>query len=232
MKRRVLVVDDEDETRELLRDLLERAGYAVTALADPAEAFAEAAASKPDLVLSDVAMPGMTGVALCRRLKADPRTAAIPIILLSGVRRGDAEQARGIEQGADDYVLKPYAPRLLLAKIKAVQRRFDAPAELKETLEAEGLALDVYARTVRLRGRAVGLTRKEFDLLTALLRLKGRVAGVAYLLEHVWGYDPNDYAERHTVESHVSTLRRKLGARWAKRIVSVPGLGYRFDAAK
>ena len=130
MKTRVLVVDDDSDHREMLRAMLELKGFSVLEAGDAAQALLAAAKSRPDLILSDVAMPRMSGLALCRKLKKDPRTRGVPVILMSGERRDEREQAEGIELGADDYLIKPFTPRLLLAKLSSVQRRFAAPAEL------------------------------------------------------------------------------------------------------
>lgn len=229
MKLRILIVDDDADHRETLRRALEEGGYAAAEAGDAVAALAIVAKSRPDLVVSDVAMPDMSGFGLCKRLKKQAKTRDIPVILMSGARKDEEEQATGLALGADDYLIKPFGPKLLLAKVAVVLRRFDAPQELREVLEAEGLALDVSTRQATLRGKAVPLTRKEFDLLLLLLRKRGRVVGVPALLEQVWGYDPTDYSDPHTVETHVSSLRRKLGARFAKRVVTVPTRGYRFD---
>jgi DNA-binding response OmpR family regulator len=174
-------------------------------------------------------MPGADGFAFTRQLKSDRRTAQIPVILMSGHHKSDEDQVEGIDRGADDYLLRPFSHRLLSAKVKAVLRRYAAPAELEKALKAAGLSLDVQARTVAVNDKQIPLTRKEFDLLTTFLRKKGRVLSVPYLLETVWGYDPAHYNDPHTLQVHLSSLRRKLGAKVAKRIVSVPGLGYRFE---
>jgi DNA-binding response OmpR family regulator len=231
MKTRVLVVDDDRDHREMLRAMLELKGFGVAEAGDAMEALAAASKSRPDLILSDVAMPKLSGFQLCKKLKNDARTKGVPVILMSGERRDEREQAEGIEIGADDYLIKPFTPRLLLAKLSAVLRRFAAPDELGEILETEGLTLDVETRRAKLRGKEVALTRKEFDLMLTLIRKRGRVVSVAQLLESVWGYDPNDYSDPHTVETHVSSLRRKLGSRFAKRIETVPTRGYRFNKA-
>lgn len=229
MRRTVLLIDDERDSRVVFKGMLERGGFSVLEASSAQEAVRAACKSKPDLILSDVSMPGADGVALCERIKGDPRTRAIPVVLMSGVHKGEDEQAEGIEKGADDYLPKPVSGGLLFAKLHAVLRRYAAPEELRETLRAAGLVLDVQARTVTLKGRRVPLTRKEFDLLTTFLRKPGRVVGVPYLLETVWGYDPADYNDPHTVGVHVSSLRKKLGPSLGRRIVSVSGLGYRLD---
>ena len=227
---RILLVDDDADLRRVYGDVLAGEGYEVQRVAGGRAAFAAAAAALPDLVLSDVSMPGGGGLALLEKLRAEPATARVPVILMSGVRKDAEAQADGLEQGADDYLPKPVAPPLMLAKVAAVLRRYAAPRELGERLKAHGLVLDVLARTVTVAGKRVRLTRKEFDLLTALLRKAGTVLTVPFLLETVWGYDPADYSDPHTIGVHVSTLRRKIGSRIGARIVAVPGLGYRFEA--
>src|SRR5262249_1719439 len=139
MKYRMLVVDDDAEMRRFLRGVLEDEDFAVEAAASPVEAFGVLAKSRPDLVISAGSMPHMSGVSFCRKLKSQAGTAGIPVILMSGAKKDEEEQAAGIEGGADDYIIKPFTGRLLLAKVSAVLRRFDAPLELKEILETEGL---------------------------------------------------------------------------------------------
>ncbi|UPT75664.1 MAG: response regulator transcription factor [Elusimicrobiota bacterium] len=223
-------MDDEADNRRVYGDVLEAEGYAVKRASNGKEAFEAALESAPDLVLSDVSMPGGDGLTLLAKLRADKRTARVPVVLMSGVHRGAEDQADGLDRGADDYLPKPVTPALIRAKIAAVLRRYGAPEELGEQLKAQGLVIDVAARTVKVGGKRVALTRKEFDLLTTFLRKPGRVLSAPYLLETVWGYDPADYSDPHTIGVHVSTLRRKIGAKIAERIVAVPGLGYRFDA--
>ena len=229
MKHRVLVVDDDRQSLSFLRTLLEREGYVVDVADRGPEAVLAASDRRPHLILSDVAMPGMGGFSLCRVLRGDRRTAGIPVILMSGVQREEAEQAQGIEQGADDYVLKPFTPRLLMAKVRAVLRRYDVVPDTRELLRAHGLTLDIPARVATRGKERIALTRKEFDLLAAFVRKPERVISVPFLLETVWGYDTAEYNDPPTFEPHVSCLRRKLGPRFARRLVSVPGLGYRLD---
>lgn len=227
---RILLVDDDADIRRVYGDVLAAEGYVVKRASSAREAFAAAVASVPDLVLSDVSMAGGGGLALLEKLRAEKVTARVPVILMSGVRKGADDQADGLDQGADDYLPKPVAPALIRAKVAAVLRRFAAPEELGDRLKAHGLVLDVVARTVTVSGKRVRLTRKEFDLLTALLRKAGTVLTVPFLLETVWGYDPADYSDPHTIGVHVSTLRRKIGPKIGDRIVAVPGLGYRFES--
>jgi len=229
MRYKILIVDDEADNLAVLKAILAREGFSVVQARSAREAMLAAVDSRPDLVISDVSMPEVDGVSLCQHLKKDRRTRSIPVILVSGVHKGDADQVKGIERGADDYLPKPFSAGLLFAKIQAVLRRYAAPEELKEQLKGAGLSVDVQARTVNLRGRRATLTRKEFDLLTTFLRKPGRVLSVPYLLETVWGYDPADYNDPHTVGVHISSLRKKLGPKLGRKVASVSGLGYRFD---
>ena len=227
---RILLVDDEADNRRVYGALLTSEGYAVRRAASGDEAFALAVESPPDLVLSDVSMPDGDGLSLLNRLRAQKKTAHVPVILMSGVRTATNDQTEGLDQGADDYLPKPVPLSLLRAKISAVLRRYGSGEELGDVLKTQGLSLDVASRIVTIGGKRVALTRKEFDLLTTFLRKPGRVLSIPFLLETVWGYDPADYSDPHTVGVHVSTLRKKIGAKVGEKIVALPGLGYRFDA--
>jgi DNA-binding response OmpR family regulator len=229
LRYKILLVDDDQDFRKMLRSFLREAGHTVLDSASAREAFLAAVDSEPDIVVSDVQMPGMNGFELCRRLRAERRTAALPVLLLSGASKEEQDQLEGFSLGADDYVLKPFEPPILLAKIAAVLRRYSTAAELCDILRADGVALDVQARTVSHGEHRVDLTRKEFDLLTLLLRKRGHVLTPKFLLESVWGYDLAEYNDPHTVTVHLSSLRRKLGPRLGSRIVTVPGSGYRFE---
>lgn len=229
MKYKLLVIDDQPDNLSVYKGILQNEGFSVLIANSANEALLASVDSRPDLILLDVSMPDMDGIALCRRFKGDSRTSSIPVILMSGVHKGEADQTEGIEEGADDYIPKPFSAGLLAAKVRAVLRRYAATTELEETLKTEGLVLDVSARTVTVKGQRIALTRKEFDLLTTFLRKPGKVLSVFYLLETVWSYDPADYNDPHTVEVHISSLRKKLGKKMGGKIVSVPGLGYRFD---
>ncbi|MDE2040497.1 MAG: response regulator transcription factor [Elusimicrobia bacterium] len=229
LRYKILLVDDDKDNRIVLRQRLENDGFSVIEAAGADEAFLAAVDSAPDLILSDVAMPGGDGLSLCRRLRRDRRTSRLPIIMISGVHNREDDQLSGLEEGADDYLPKSYSPRLLAAKIRGLMSRFAAPEELSETLREAGIALDVHARTVSQNGKRVALTRKEFDLLTIFLRKPGQVLSNNFLLETVWNYDPADYNDPRTIQVHVSSLRRKLSDPLSSRLVSVPGLGYRLE---
>ena len=227
-RRRILLVDDDDDFRWLLKDFLRGFRHTLADRASAEEALKAAAADQPDIVISDVQMPGMDGLELCRRLRADRRTAKLPIVLMSGSSKEERDQLEGFSCGADDYVLKPFALPILLAKVEAVLRRYAGAAEATEFLKADGVLLDVPGRIVSCGGQRVNLSRKEFDLLALLLRRRGHVLPMRFMLETVWGYDPAEYSDPHTVTVHLSSLRRKLGPRLGRRIVTVPGGGYSF----
>ncbi len=226
MAHRVLIVEDEPDIRDLLVFHLEREGYQVVQSRSGPEALRLARATPPDLVLLDLMLPEMDGLEVCRRLRQDPATMALPIVMLTA--RGDeVDRVLGLELGADDYVVKPFSPRELVARIRAVLRRTRPPAGAAP-LVIGGLAIDAAAHQVTVDGAAVSLTRKEFDLLRALAEARGRVLSREYLLDHVWGYTAAGEIESRTVDVHVRRLRQKLGAE-GQRIGTVTGVGYRFE---
>jgi len=227
---KVLLADDDREILGVLRLLFARAGHTVFLAASGREALLSAVDSRPDIVICDVQMPDIDGLECCSRLRADPRTARIPVVLMSGASKETQGQLEGFSSGADDYVLKPFDPRILLAKTEAVLRRYATAAELTEFLEAAGATIDVTLRTVAVGGRVISLTRKEFDLLVILFRKRNRILSPQFLLEAVWGQDLAERNDPHTVRVHLSSLRRKLGAGLARRIVTVTGRGYRLEA--
>jgi DNA-binding response OmpR family regulator len=225
---KILVVEDDRQMLDVIRQYLESRDFRVIFTDNGSEGLIMAKDSKPDLAVLDANLPGLDGFSLCRALKSSPETAHMPVILISGDRIDDEDIVEGYDRGADDYLAKPFDFQVLTAKINAVLRRYGA-TRTSAVLREKGLELDPEGRTVKLGGKPVQLTRKEFDLLTLLLEKKGRVLGVPYLLETVWGYDMATYDKPHTVETHVSSLRRKLGEKLAERIQSVTGHGYKFE---
>lgn len=225
--KRILVVEDEADIALSLRYNLEReGGYAVTVAADGERALAEAEKSAPDAVLLDLNLPGMDGLEVCRQLRRRPATSRVPILMITA-RVGEGERVTGLDEGADDYVTKPFSIKEVLARLRAVLRR--TTGEEAEVLEDGALRLDLASREVHVEGTAVTLTRKEFDLLADLLRHRGRVLTRERLLERVWGYDYP--GETRTVDVHVRRLRQKLGAPVEARIETVVGVGYRYRAS-
>ena len=227
MAQRVLIVEDEPDILSLLVFHLEREGYQVTQSRTGREGLRLAGASPPDLVLLDLMLPEMDGLEVCRRLRQDPATRSLPIVMLTA--RGDeVDRVLGLELGADDYVVKPFSPRELVARIRAVLRRA-RPDPATSALVLGRLTIDFSGHRVTVDGKPVGLTRKEFDLLRALAEARGRVLSREYLLDHVWGYTAAGEIESRTVDVHVRRLRQKLGAE-GPRIGTVTGVGYRFES--
>jgi len=218
----ILAVEDERSIRKLLRLYLDEAGYTVTEAADGAEALAKMRTGGIDLVLLDLMIPEIDGLEVCRRIRADHPS--MPIIMLTA-RDDEASRVTGLEMGADDYVTKPFSPRELVARVKAVLRRVQGEQELTGPLRAGRVELDPVSRTCRLDGDDVELTRLEFDLLAELAAHPNVVFTRERLLERVWGYQSGVGGK--TVDVHVANLRRKLGKDLP--IVAVRGVGYRLD---
>ena len=231
---RVLVVEDERDVAELLRYNLTKEGFDVVVSPHGADALRAAREQQPDVVLLDIMVPQMNGWEVCRRLKEDPETRAIPIIMVTG-RAEEGDKVLGFELGADDYVTKPFSPREVVARVRAVTRRSKqaASAERPVQLRAGELEINRERFEVRMKGRLVELTRKEFELLATLVAAPGRVFGREELLDLVWGRD--GFVEPRTVDVHLARLRAKfIQARTtAPAIETVRGVGYRFkDAAE
>ena len=225
---RVLVVEDERDVAELIRYNLSKEGYDVIVAPTGADALKEARATRPDLVLLDIMVPHLNGWEVCRRLKHDAETHNIPVIMVTG-RVEEGDKVLGFEMGADDYVTKPFSPRELVARIRAVARRGQPPAAEKKVLVKIGdLEIDRYRFEVRVKGRPVELTPKEFELLAILAGAPGRVFGREELLDAVWGRD--GFVEPRTVDVHLARLRAKFTtARLpVPAIETVRGVGYRF----
>ena len=228
---RVLVVEDERDVAELIRYNLTREGYDVVVAGTGSDAIKQAREVQPDLVLLDIMVPQVNGWEVCRRLKQDAETRAIPVIMVTG-RVEEGDKVLGFEMGADDYVTKPFSPRELVARVRAVARRGrreERPAQLK----AGDLEIDRHRFEVRVKGRAVELTPKEFELLAILVGAPGRVFGREELLDAVWGRD--GFVEPRTVDVHVARLRGKFTAARlpVPGVETVRGVGYRFrDASR
>lgn len=223
---KILVVDDEAPIRELLVFNLAKQGYETDTAADGGEALAKA--RDADLILLDVMLPVMDGFEVCRRLKGNQETAAIPIIMLTA-RNEEIDKVLGLELGADDYVAKPFSTRELIARVKAVLRRAQPPkATDAMQLSAGPLVMDLNAYTASVDGQVLALTPKEYELLKLFLTNAGRAFSRDELLEKVWGYEY--YGDTRTVDVHVRHLRAKLGVSPAMQdtIETVRGVGYRF----
>jgi len=229
MFKKILLVDDDKLVLNSTRRYLEGQGFNVAAAENGAEAVAMVKDFGPDLVVTDVEMKGLDGFALCRALKETEGFSRIPVIIVSGRKVSEEDILAGYNKGADDYVIKPFSFPVLLAKMKAVMKRYEGVAAKTEKIKKLGMVIDPAARGVTIKNSTINLTRKEFDLLMALITEEGRLLSVPYLLETVWGYDPASYNDPHTVGVHVSSLRKKLGADIGAHITSVTGHGYKFD---
>jgi two-component system, OmpR family, alkaline phosphatase synthesis response regulator PhoP len=226
---RILVAEDERDVAELVRYTLAREGFEVVVAANGADALRHAKEGRPDLVLLDLMLPQVNGWELCRRLKQDPATKALPVIMLTA-RSEEGDKILGFELGADDYVTKPFSTRELVARVRAVVRR-TRPAEAEERrhrIKVGDLIVDRQRFEVTVGGRAVGLTPKEFELLATLAAEPGRVYGREELLDLVWGRD--GFVEPRTIDVHLARLRAKfVAARLPEpSIETVRGVGYRY----
>ena len=221
----VLIVDDDASIRKMLRLYLERDRYRVAEAADGPSALRQAAEQSFDLVLLDVMLPGIDGMDVCRQIR---ETSAVPIILLTA-RTGDSDKVVGLDLGADDYVVKPFSPRELMARIRARVRRHRSGSAQGPILVADGLLLDPNAARVEIDGREVALTASEFRLLHALMRNPARVLSRDDLIDALHGEEDPGIIDR-TVDVHVGRLRRKLSDSAARpRFVdTVRSMGYRF----
>ncbi len=226
MASRVLIVEDERDIRDLVLFHLEREGFQVSSASSGEEALRQVRHASPDLVLLDLMLPAMGGLEVCRKLRQDPATVALPIVMLTA--KGDeVDRVLGLELGADDYIVKPFSPKELLARVRAVLRRAK-PAPGAAAIAIGALAIDPGTRTVTVQGAPVTLTHKEFELLSALADAQGRVLSREFLLDRVWGYSRADEIESRTVDVHVRRLRVKLGPE-GRRILTVKSVGYRLD---
>ena len=224
-KDRILVVEDEEDIRELVEYNLTRQGYVVEGVATGEEALASARRELPDLVLLDIMLPGIDGLEVCRRIKSDPKTHSVPIVMVTA-KGEEIDQVTGLEVGADDYLTKPFSPKVLIARIRAVLRRVNAvTADEHTTLRIGELVIDPGRHEVLVKGQAVDLTFTEFRVLHLLARRPGWVYTRSQIVEEVRGeeYPVTD----RSVDVHMVALRRKLGG-CGKMLETVRGVGYRF----
>ena len=234
---KILVVEDESDIRELVCLHLEKSGFETSGASDGQEAFRKIQKSRPDLILLDLMLPQMDGKELTQILKAREETKNIPIVMLTA-KNEEVDRILGFELGADDYIPKPFSPRELVLRVKAVLKRTEKG--LEQTVGArsphpEGgetpplrigeLEIDENNYQAKLKGQSIGLTKTEFSLLCVLVKAKGKVKTREALLEAVWGFD--SYGDSRTIDTHLSRLRQKLG-KAGERIETVRGVGFRF----
>jgi two-component system phosphate regulon response regulator PhoB len=218
----ILIIEDEQDVVDLLALNLRRAGFAILTAADGAAGLEKARAEKPDLIILDLMLPKLPGLEVCKILKTDLHTRRIPIMMLTA-KAEEIDRIVGLEFGADDYVPKPFSPREVILRIKAIMRRSEGKPD-DERLTAGPITIDPERHEVLIHGRRVNLTSLEFKLLRTLMQRRGRVQTRDRLLNEVWGYE--SVIDTRTVDTHVRRLRKKLG-KAAGIIESVRGFGYR-----
>ena len=224
MKIRILVVEDEDDWSELVKDVLERKGYHVTVAGDADAAMRATRPAPPNAVILDWNLGGITGLKLCQMLREEPATAGVPILMLTAMK-SEKEKVAGLTAGADDYLVKPFGEEELAARVMALLRRSaGGPSGPTRRYEAKGVVLDLDRHETLVKGKAVQLRPKEFDLLALLFEKRGRVLTRQFLVEAIWG---KDYiVTSQTLAQHIKNLRGKLGP-CAELIETVETVGYK-----
>jgi len=224
---RVLLVDDESRVREVVARYLQRDGFRVEAVAEGSSALAQLASFKPNLVVLDLMLPGVSGLEVLREIRGQ---GDLPVILLTA-RADEADRVAGLELGADDYVVKPFSPRELVARVRSVIRRATPKPLPAGMLSFDGLVIDSSRRLVVVNGNRVELTAREFDLVTFLAGHAPRVFSRGELLKQVWG-SSTEWQDPATVTVHVRRIRQKIETdpQHPRRLVTVWGVGYRFEA--
>ncbi len=225
---KVLIVEDEVTLANNLADKLRSEGFTVITAGDGEDGLAKVRSEHPDLIVLDIMLPGLDGLSLCRIVRRDAATSHIPIIMLTA-RGTEVDKIVGLESGADDYVVKPFALGEFLARVRAVMRRAPGRPVLQDELVSNDLQVSLTGRRVYKNGEEIKLSNKEFDLLTELMRNRGVVLSRDLILTKVWGYDY--FVDKRTVDVHIRWLREKIedDASNPRRIVTVRGVGYRFE---
>ena len=222
---KILVVDDESRMRKLVRDFLSKSGYIVIEAGDGSEALDIFFEQKDiALVMLDVMMPKLDGWQVCREIRAYSK---VPVIMLTA-KSDERDELMGFELGVDEYITKPFSPKILVARVEAILRR-SGQVNQSETLEAGGIVLDKNAHQVTIDGRPVDLSYKEFELLTYFMENKGVALSREKILNHVWNYDY--FGDARTIDTHVKKLRSKLGAK-GEYIKTIWGMGYKFEVTE
>ncbi len=217
----ILVVDDESRMRKLVKDFLQREGYSVLEAGDGMEAMDIFYEQKIDLVILDVMMPRMDGWQTCREIRRDSK---VPIIMLTA-RAEERDELQGFELGVDEYISKPFSPKILVARVGALLKRIYG-TEAEEKIEAGGIELDKAAHQVMVDGKSIDLSYKEFELLTYFLENQGIALSREKILNNVWNYDY--FGDARTIDTHVKKLRNKLGDK-GNYIKTIWGMGYKFE---
>lgn len=219
----ILVVDDEEKIRTLIRKYGEFEGFRMEAAANGVEAIQKCKNEEFDLIILDIMMPEMDGFTVCKKIREEKKT---PIIILSA-RGEEYDKIHGFEMGIDDYVVKPFSPRELMMRIRAVISRNKPDENVHEIYEREGLKIDFTGRVVTIDGKAVSMTPKEYELLQYFVKNRGIALTRSRLINDVWGYDY--FGDDRTLDTHIKLLRNNLGE-YRKFLVTLRGVGYRFEA--
>ncbi len=227
MAQTILIVDDEKDILDLLEFNLQAEGYHIVTARDGEQALELAERVNPDLIILDIMLPQKDGWTVLRELRAKPETASIPVIFLTA-KSSEIDEVVGLELGADDYIVKPISLRKLIARVKTVLRKANQVSRSKEprVLKFNGLEIQPESFSVRVDGKEVKLTKKEFQILEYLALRTGRVVTREALLDHIWGYDI--IVTDRTIDVHIRKIREKLGPKYAARIETFKGVGYRF----
>lgn len=220
---KLLIVDDEENIRRVVREYAEFEGYTVVEAEDGMDAVIKTRAEEFDVIIMDIMMPRLDGFSACKEIR---KQKDVPIIMLSA-RSEEYDKLFGFELGVDDYVVKPFSPKELMARVKAVCKRGDTRQQIQQKLQFEGLSIDMAGREVYVNGERANMTPKEYDLLFYLVRNRGLALTRDKLLEEVWGYD--FFGDDRTVDTHIKMLRNSLGE-YRKFIVTLRGMGYKFEA--
>jgi two-component system, OmpR family, phosphate regulon response regulator PhoB len=220
----ILVIEDEKDISDLVEYQLKQSGFQVLTAADGGAGLEQAVKKRPNLIILDLMLPGMDGKDVCRSLKSNPITQTIPVLMLTA-KAEELDRVIGFELGADDYVTKPFSPRELVLRIKAILRRKTLDTEGVKVIRIGDLLIDVDRHQVSIKDRSISLTSTEFKLLLELVTRRGRVQTRQSLLDRVWGYNCEGYDR--TVDTHIRRLREKLGD-LAEYIETLRGFGYRF----
>ena len=221
----VYILEDDDNIRKLINYSLKSQGFEVQDFALPSAFWTALQTKNPDLLLLDIMLPEEDGISILKKLRSNPKTSTIPVIMLTA-KDSEYDVVTGLDSGADDYVTKPFGMMALVSRIKAVLRRYEKSDSHKELLEAGGIKIDENQHTVFAGNQQLFLTVKEFDLLVLLIKNRGNVLTREQLLESVWGLSSE--IESRTVDVHIRTLRAKLGE-YEKNIETIRGVGYKFD---
>lgn len=225
-KNRILIVDDEPDILRVVKDVLESEHYDVQVAKNALETFRRLKDFVPDCIVLDLKLPGIDGLEICRTLKSDDKYRLIPILILS-TKSEETDKILGLELGADDYVTKPFSSGELVARIKAILRRRNIAQEDSPSMISSGdLEMDMTEHTVRIKGKHVDLSPKEFELLYMLMKKKGKALNRRFFIESIWGYEY--FGTTRTVDVHVNGLREKLGKHGSK-IKTIEGTGYKFE---